>query len=63
MTIRMVLAGGGHAHLAVLADWIGVPPEGTERWLVTSHRQTAYSGMLPGWMAGEPCMTQGSCTR
>lgn len=49
----MVLAGGGHAHLAVLADWIGVPPEGTERWLVTSHRQTAYSGMLPGWMAGD----------
>lgn len=53
MTTRMVLAGGGHAHLAVLADWIGAPPEGTERWLVTSHRQTAYSGMLPGWIAGD----------
>lgn len=53
MTIRIVLAGGGHAHLAVLADWIGAPPEGTERWLVTSHRQTAYSGMLPGWIAGD----------
>ncbi|MFN4358685.1 FAD-dependent oxidoreductase [Sphingopyxis alaskensis] len=52
MSIRMVLAGGGHAHLAVLADWIGAPPEGTERWLVTSHRHTAYSGMLPGWIAG-----------
>jgi len=53
MTIRIVLAGGGHAHLAVLADWIGAPPEGTERWLVTSHRRTAYSGMLPGWIAGD----------
>lgn len=49
---RVVLAGGGHAHLAVLADWARLPMPGTERLLVTSSRQTAYSGMFPGWLAG-----------
>ena len=52
MIRRTILAGGGHAHLAVLADWARVPAEGAERVLVTSARTTAYSGMLPGWMAG-----------
>lgn len=52
MTKRIILAGGGHAHLAVLADWSRRPPEGTERILVTPNRHTAYSGMLPGWIAG-----------
>ena len=52
MTRRIVLAGGGHAHLAVLADWARAPMPGTMRTLITSSRHTAYSGMLPGWMAG-----------
>lgn len=52
MTRRVVLAGGGHAHLAVLADWADKPFPDTQRWLVTSSRFTAYSGMLPGWLAG-----------
>ena len=52
MTRRVILAGGGHAHLAVLADWAQSPLRDTECWLVTSARHTAYSGMLPGWMAG-----------
>lgn len=51
MTRRVILAGGGHAHLAVLADWAARPLADTERWLVTSSRHTAYSGMLPGWLA------------
>ena len=51
MTRRIILAGGGHAHLAVLADWAKEPSPDCERWLVTSARYTAYSGMLPGWMA------------
>lgn len=49
---RVILAGGGHAHLAVLADWASNPLPDTECWLVTSAQHTAYSGMLPGWMAG-----------
>lgn len=52
MTQRVILAGGGHAHLAVLADWAKGPLPDTRRWLVTSSRFTAYSGMLPGWLAG-----------
>jgi pyridine nucleotide-disulfide oxidoreductase family protein len=52
MTRRVILAGGGHAHLAVLSDWARRPLPGTRRWLVTSSRYTAYSGMLPGWLAG-----------
>ena len=52
MKQRLILAGGGHAHLAVLADWASRPLPDTERWLVTSARHTAYSGMLPGWLAG-----------
>lgn len=49
---RVILAGGGHAHLAVLADWAAHALPGTERILVTRERHLAYSGMLPGWMAG-----------
>jgi pyridine nucleotide-disulfide oxidoreductase family protein len=52
MNRRVILAGGGHAHLAVLADWAKRPLPGAERWLVTSARHTAYSGMLPGWLTG-----------
>ncbi|MEN9933170.1 MAG: hypothetical protein RIS17_1743 [Pseudomonadota bacterium] len=48
----IILAGGGHAHLGVLAAWARQPPPDTRRILITSHRHTAYSGMLPGWMAG-----------
>lgn len=51
MRRRVVLAGGGHAHLAVLADWARKPLAGTDRTLVTASRFTAYSGMLPGWLA------------
>jgi pyridine nucleotide-disulfide oxidoreductase family protein len=52
VTKRIILAGGGHAHLAVLADWARTPLPGTEKVLVTPARHTAYSGMVPGWMAG-----------
>lgn len=49
---RIVLAGGGHGHLGVLHAWAKAPPPDTQRVLVTSGQHTAYSGMLPGWMAG-----------
>lgn len=52
MDRRIILAGGGHAHLSVLEDWARHPLPGTERWLVTSAHHTAYSGMFPGWLAG-----------
>ncbi|QJQ32929.1 FAD-dependent oxidoreductase [Sphingomonas lacunae] len=52
MSKRVILAGGGHAHLAVLADWALNPLPDSDRWLVSSSSHTAYSGMLPGWLAG-----------
>ena len=49
---RLVLAGGGHAHLSVLAAFAKAPQAGTELVLVTPSRYQYYSGMLPGWIAG-----------
>jgi pyridine nucleotide-disulfide oxidoreductase family protein len=49
---RVILAGGGHAHLAVLHHWAAEPSRGEERLLITPHAFALYSGMVPGWMAG-----------
>jgi pyridine nucleotide-disulfide oxidoreductase family protein len=49
---RLVLAGGGHAHLAVLSALARSPLNGVEVSLVTPALKQAYSGMLPGWIAG-----------
>lgn len=50
----LLLIGGGHAHVAVLADWIrrGLPT-GTRAVLLTPHPTLRYSGMVPGWLAGQ----------
>lgn len=54
VTQAMLLVGGGHAHVAVLADWItrGVPA-GTRAVLLTPQPTLRYSGMVPGWIAGQ----------
>jgi len=49
---RVILAGGGHAHLAVLHRWAAAPDAGEERLLITPQPHAIYSGMVPGWMAG-----------
>jgi len=49
---RLVLAGGGHAHLAVLQALARAPLKGAEVALVTPVSRQPYSGMLPGWIAG-----------
>lgn len=49
---RLVLAGGGHAHLAVLHALARAPLREVEVALVTPVSRQAYSGMLPGWIAG-----------
>lgn len=49
---RLVLAGGGHAHLQVLADWIAQGPPPVETVLISARATTLYSGMIPGWIAG-----------
>ncbi|AMM26330.1 FAD-dependent oxidoreductase [Variovorax sp. PAMC 28711] len=49
---RLVLLGGGHAHLAVLKSLAERPLDGWQVQLVTPFRRQIYSGMLPGWVAG-----------
>ncbi|MDP2131557.1 MAG: FAD-dependent oxidoreductase [Erythrobacter sp.] len=54
MTRTLLLVGGGHAHVAVLADWIarGVPAD-TRTVLLTPQSTLRYSGMVPGWIVGQ----------
>lgn len=49
---KLILAGGGHAHLAVLHHLAQHRPKGLSTTLVTPSSFQHYSGMLPGWMAG-----------
>ncbi|WP_116473024.1 FAD-dependent oxidoreductase [Zobellella maritima] len=49
---RLILAGGGHAHLFVLAALARRPLAGVEVVLVTPDPHQYYSGMLPGWISG-----------
>ena len=49
---RLVLLGGGHAHVKVLAELSQRPLAGWDVHLVTPYRRQIYSGMLPGWIAG-----------
>ncbi|KPF62043.1 FAD-dependent oxidoreductase [Porphyrobacter sp. AAP60] len=60
MTATILLIGGGHAHVAVLADWItnGLP-SGTRAVLLTPEPRLRYSGMVPGWIAGQHARDDG----
>lgn len=49
---RLVLLGGGHAHVHVLTALAREPMPRVKSVLVTPHARQIYSGMLPGWMAG-----------
>ncbi len=49
---RLVLAGGGHAHVEVLRRFARQRVEGAEVVLVTPEPESPYSGMLPGHVAG-----------
>lgn len=51
-TKRLVLIGGGHAHLFVLEALARARPSDVAVVLVTPSVFQNYSGMLPGWMAG-----------
>lgn len=48
----MLLVGGGHAHLRVLAELGRRRLEGWQVDLVSPQEHQIYSGMLPGWIAG-----------
>lgn len=49
---RVVLVGGGHAHVLVLDAFARRPEAGVSLTLVAKDVLTPYSGMLPGHLAG-----------
>jgi selenide,water dikinase len=49
---RLLLVGGGHAHVEVLRRLRFAPIRDSEIVLVSPARYTAYSGMVPGLIAG-----------
>lgn len=50
--MRLVLAGGGHAHVEVLRDLLVRPEPGMDVTVVTPYPWLTYSGMVPGLIAG-----------
>lgn len=50
---QLLLIGGGHSHLAVLSEFARNPIPGIRLVLVSEDALTAYSGMLPGLIAGQ----------
>ncbi len=54
---RLILVGGGHAHLSVLHALAKHRPA-VEVVLITPGTHQTYSGMLPGWMAGHYTMAE-----
>jgi selenide,water dikinase len=50
---RLVLVGPGHAHLYVLEALARAPVPGVETVLVSLGTRQLYSGMVPGWIAGD----------
>jgi pyridine nucleotide-disulfide oxidoreductase family protein len=59
---KLLLIGGGHAHVEVIRSLIDAPIADTEVTLITPYVRQVYSGMLPGWIAGhyalEDCVIQ-----
>ena len=55
---RLILAGGGHAHLHILKQLAARPRADIEVILIAPYARQVYSGMLPGWMAGHYTLDQ-----
>ena len=50
---RLLLIGAGHAGAELLRRWAAAPPRDVELMLVSPDTLAAYSGMVPGWLAGD----------
>ena len=50
---RLLLIGAGHAGAELLRRWADAPAPGVELVLLTPDTLAPYSGMVPGWLAGD----------
>lgn len=50
---RLILVGGGHSHALVLASFAASADPCLGVMVVSPHRYTTYSGMIPGVIAGQ----------
>lgn len=55
---RLVLVGGGHAHLSVLRAMAQRRPKDVELTLITPSAHQNYAGMLLGWISGHYTQTE-----
>jgi selenide,water dikinase len=53
ITADLVLVGAGHAHVQVLRRWMMAPMAGVRLTLVVDRPVAVYSGMVPGFVAGD----------
>ncbi|TAM55895.1 MAG: FAD-dependent pyridine nucleotide-disulfide oxidoreductase [Paraburkholderia sp.] len=53
MTRHLLLLGGGHANIHLLEALVHDPLPDIRVTLVSPYRMQIYSGMLPGWIAGQ----------
>jgi selenide,water dikinase len=50
---RVVLVGAGHTHVRILESWAKAPPGRAALTLVVDRDSAVYSGMVPGFVAGD----------
>lgn len=55
---KLLLLGGGHAHVHVLKSFVENPPANVAITLISPYARQVYSGMLPGWVAGHYAIGQ-----
>ncbi len=51
--IHLLLLGAGHAHAVLLKTWAAQGFRPRNCWLISESPLQMYSGMVPGWLAGD----------